>query len=101
MPIEWYSRQRSDKAKNTMTTQPVSSGELGNLIAIFIAHTAKISIDTVDMRRTLTSYGLDSVAMLQLAITIGNRIGREVEVEELYQDATVEDLTHIISGHQC
>ena len=64
-----------------------------------LARAAGVSLAKVDPRRPIASYGLDSLAAIELMHAIENRLGVSIGMETLFSEMTVADLAASLQSH--
>ena len=82
--------QRHFIRKNKDSTDDVST-ELRKMLSL------ELDVTNIQSTDTLLDFGVDSIQMMRIKIWIENKIGRELEMIELYENNSVKELETLLT----
>lgn len=85
-----YMEQRHFIRKNKDSTDDVST-ELRKMLSL------ELDVTNIQSTDTLLDFGVDSIQMMRIKIWIENKIGRELEMIELYENNSVKELETLLT----
>ena len=75
--------------------------ELSSWITSWLARRLQIGVSQIDMGRSFADHGLDSLAAVELAKALSDRVGRELDETLLWNFSTIDALAgHVIDAEQ-
>jgi acyl carrier protein len=71
---------------------PYSRAELGDFIVTWLSHRVRLPASRIDRSRSFADHGLDSMAAVELANALSDKLGKTLDETLLWNFATIDDL---------
>jgi acyl carrier protein len=76
-----------------MTTTSCDPAEIKHWLMVAVATALKTSVDEVDTNAPFASFGLDSLAAVELSSDLGDWLGERISPTVVWDYPTIEDLS--------
>jgi acyl carrier protein len=78
----------------------ISKEQIQNWFIQKISTELEVPVDEIDVKASITDYGIDSITMVRLSAELSDFVGTEVEPKALYKYHTIDtisDFVHTLS----